>query len=78
MLTTLQQALPPGAPRDAGLGLFFASSVLIGAADVFATSQVLHIAVGETSNSLATLVCNGVQTFDCLFFLLAKEVRFWW
>jgi hypothetical protein len=40
VLTTLQHALPPGAPRDAGLGLFFASSVLIGAADVFATSQV--------------------------------------
>jgi len=39
VITTLQQGLTPGKARDSGLGLFFASSVLIGAADVFATSQ---------------------------------------
>ena len=39
MITTLQQGLTPGKARDSGLGLFFDSSVLIGAADVFATSQ---------------------------------------
>ena len=39
VITALQQGLPPGPARDAGLGLFFALSVLIGAADVFVTSQ---------------------------------------
>jgi hypothetical protein len=39
VITTLQQGFTPGKARDSGLGLFFASSVMIGAADVFATSQ---------------------------------------
>ena len=38
-VTGLQRLLPPGPARDSGLGLFFASSVLIGASNVFTTSQ---------------------------------------
>jgi len=38
-LTFLQTSLPAGRARDGGLGLFFASSVLLGAADVFLMSQ---------------------------------------